>query len=172
MVNKLGIGIRLLSCLLPLLLVGCGGDAPPEDLRQYVENFKQSSKVSAKKSQDPQLKPLLPVIYKAEPLRAPFEKEALKEVGKKVAATPLQAYPISVIKLLGTITEGSETYAYVVTPDQMTYRVNEGDRIGDRQGVVTSIQPGQVNVMEQDADVEKGSSHMQRLVTLQLKEAQ
>lgn len=160
----------LLLAISPLLLTGCGGDAVPKDLKQYVENIKQEVINGKNKKQIIAIKSPVPFVYQAEPLRAPFDKKDETGVDQRVYASPLQAYPLSVLKLVGTITSGGDTYAYVTAPDQITYKIVPGDKIGNREGVVTSVLPGRVNVMEMDS--ENGNSSMQRITTLELKEGQ
>lgn len=161
----------LLLLLAPLLLTGCGGDSGPRDLQEYVQKTKQDIKNRQSKKQLVAIKAPQPFIYQAEPLRGPFDKKDDAGPEKRVYASPLQAYPISVLKLVGTITTGADTFAYITAPDQITYKVVPGDKIGDHSGVITSVLPGQVNVMEIDTDSENGSP-MQRITTLELKEGQ
>lgn len=160
----------LLLAFSPLLLTGCGGDSVPKDLQQYVKNIKQDVEKRKNNKQLVAIKSLVPFVYQAEPLRAPFDKKDETSVNKRVYASPLQAYPLSVLKLVGTITSGGDTYAYITAPDQITYKIVPGDKIGNREGVVTSVLPGRVNVMELDS--ENGNSSMQRITTLELKEGQ
>ena len=170
---EIRMGIRfMLIFSLTLALSGCGGGDAPKDLQKFVENTRQNAINNSKNKQSEKIALPMPVTFNAEPMRAPFEQESPATPEKKVAATPLQAYPVNMLKLVGTVTQGTHTFAYVIAPDQMTYRVDQGDRIGDHEGMVTSIQPGRINVMEEDTSATPGNTKMQRIVTLELKEAQ
>lgn len=170
--NRTTAGFVLLTLAVMVGIAGCNGNGAPKDLQKFVEKTKQNAKNNLKNKQNGKIDLPMPMTYKAEPLRAPFEQESLATPEKKVAATPLQAYPVNMLKLVGTVTQGSHIFAYVVAPDQMTYRVDQGDRIGDHEGVVTSIEIGRINVMEEDTSSAGGNAKMQRIVTLELKEAQ
>ncbi len=90
------------------------------------------------------------------------------EQGKDKHANPLQAYPLSVLRFIGTLSRGNIIFAFIMSPDQMVYQVKQGDMIGDRNGKIISIYPDRINVMEQDTTF--GTQSVQRIVTLQLKE--
>lgn len=154
--------------MLLLLLSGCGGSDPYQDLKAYMEKVKAQQ---AKMASSGKLGVSAPasVVYNGHLRRSPFSEEAQLAGSAKPANTnPLQAYSLNMLRLLGTVTEKGATVAYITTPDNMVYRIQVGDIIGDHHGKVVSIQPGMVNVMELDTD--NPDAKMQRIVSLKLRE--
>lgn len=160
--------IRALSlALLPWLLAGCDGSGPYGDLRIYMDGVKARQKVDVNKEK-PQVQIPKAVVYDGNMRRSPFAEGVVTTATPKAAVTnPLQAYSLTMLRLLGTVTEKGETVAYITAPDNMVYRIQVGDIIGDRHGKVITIQPGNVNVMELDAD--NPNEQMQRVVSLKLR---
>jgi type IV pilus assembly protein PilP len=156
--------------ILLLPLSGCDREGPYGDLKAYMAKVKeQQAKVINNEKLDVQLP--TQVVYVGNLHRSPFEgggQVAAATVKSSATTNPLQAYSLNMLRLLGTVTENGATVAYVTAPDNMVYRVQVGDIIGDRHGKVVSIQPGNVSVMELDAD--NPDEKMQRVVSLKLRE--
>lgn len=153
--------------LLPLLLSGCDRSGPYADLRQYLDKIKEQQNGVARSRKVDIIFPQ-PVIYAGNMRRSPFaQNELLASPAKSTVTNPLQAYSLTMLRLLGTVTEKGATFAYITTPDNMVYRIQVGDIIGDRHGKVVNIQPGSVSVMELDSD--NPDQQMQRVVSLKLR---
>lgn len=163
MENKAWIG------LIPLLLLAaCSGSEPYQDIQAYFKQVDDQQTLYTDQLHKHDIKLPEAVVYSGNLRRSPFEATAIvTETSKATATNPLQAYSITVLRLLGTVTENGSTVAYVTAPDNMVYHVQVGDMIGDHHGKIVSIQPGSVNVMELDADNPK--EKMQRIVTLRLR---
>lgn len=169
MLNKKPRGPSLfVPCLLVFLLAGCGKSNPYVDLQQYMDQVKgrQAGMINDLHKLDVKLP--TPVVYDGNMRRSPFEIEQVAGPAKLAITNPLQAYSLSMLRLLGTVTENGVTIAYVTTPDNMVYRVQVGDIIGDHYGKVINIQTGIVNVMELDSD--KSNEGLQRVVSLKLRD--
>jgi type IV pilus assembly protein PilP len=159
----------LMIVVLSLPLVGCGKSNPYQDLEDYLKTVKDEQAVIMNNLHSLDVKPPAPVIYDGNLHRSPFEElnQVASGPAKGSATNPLQAYSLTMLRLLGTVTEKGVTFAYVTTPDNMVYRVQVGEMIGDHHGKVVDIQPGAVNVMELDSDNPKDG--MQRVVSLKLR---
>jgi len=152
-----------------LSLVGCGRGGA-DDLDKFLSDTRKKANESAKNEPKPIVKLPRPVSYKAGRLANPFAPSGVTPASQKTAASPLQAYPINMLRLIGTVTDGLVTIAYILAPDKKVYTVSKGDLLGDRGGIIILVQPGRLNVMEQD--IEDGKQGMQRVITLELKDSQ
>lgn len=163
----------LVSCLLSLIILfcgsicGCSNDDHLEDIRNYMKDMK--------KSQDPQVvklplattPSLPPVTYKADTVRAPFHLNTESASSLQTASTPLQAFPLSVLKFVGTSTGDDVISAYILTPNNMIFQVRKGDAIGEHYGKIISIQSAVIEIEEHGTDDDSKES---RIVVLQLKD--
>ena len=158
----------LMMVVLSLPLAGCNRSSPYQDLQDYLKQVREQQAVMMNNLHTLDVKPPVPVIYDGNLHRSPFEELGQMTGPVKSSATnPLQAYSLNMLRLLGTVTEKGMTVAYVTTPDNMVYRVQVGEMIGDHHGKIINIQPGAVNVMELDTDNPRDG--MQRVVSLKLR---
>jgi type IV pilus assembly protein PilP len=150
------------------LLSGCDNNDHLDDLRNYMNEVKKSNStpVAAQQVAAPQLEKA--ITYKAAALRTPFHlTSGDTSDSTQPAATPLQSFPLSVLKFVGTSAEGETMTAYILTPNNMVFQVRKGDAIGEHYGKIISIQSGLLEIEERGtADDEKES----RIVVLQLKD--
>lgn len=161
---------KLILIVIALFLSGCKGSEPYQDLQEYFKKVADGQAPYDRELNGLDIKPSEPVVYSGNLRRSPFEEVGKVTAAGQVAAVPanpLQAYSLNMLRLLGTVTEKGETFAYLSAPDNMIYRVQVGDMIGDHHGKVISIQPGLVNVMELDTDNQNES--VQRVVALKLR---
>jgi len=129
----------------------------------------------------PQVKPYEPVPYTSEALIDPFRPERI-EVAKAGGPPsikgrapdtnrpkePLEAFALESIQMLGTITQGSETYGLVKAGSNL-YRVKKGNYMGQNFGVITAIDENQISLKE---IVQDGTGEWtERASSLQLVEA-
>jgi len=129
----------------------------------------------------PQVKPYEPVPYTSEALIDPFRPERIevaKAGGPPVVKgrapdtnrpkEPLEAFALESIQMLGTITQGSETYGLVKAGSNL-YRVKKGNYMGQNFGVITAIDENQISLKE---IVQDGTGEWtERASSLQLVEA-
>lgn len=164
-------GIRIcyliLVIMLTLPLSACDGDSRYKDLQEYIKHLKEAD--SAKKNVNvlANLKLPVPVTYQASNMRSPFEETMTTSTIKK-GSSPLQSYPLTMLRFVGTVTRSNVVFAFILAPDNMVYEVKQGDIIGDNYGKVISINMDKMNIMEQSS--ENGKKEVQRVITLQPKE--
>ncbi len=131
----------------------------------------------------PRVKPYEPVPYNGEGQLDPFRPERIEvaqggAVGRasmsKLAPDlnrpkePLEAFPLESIQMMGTITQGKQTFGLVKAGPNL-YRVKKGNYLGQNYGVITSIDEGQIAIKELVQDA--GGEWVERATALQLVEA-
>lgn len=159
-----------------VLLAACGSDEH-SDLRQELEALTKGLRGHVNPL--PQVKPYEPVPYTAEDLVDPFRPDRIiiAQPGKGVGGAPgpdlnrpkepLEAFPLESIQMVGTITQGKETYGLVKAGSNL-YRVKQGNYMGQNFGVITSIDESEIKLTEL---VQDGSGEwVQRSSALQLQE--
>lgn len=139
-----------------------------EDLHLYIEKLRKTEEYEHQKY-TPIHEINLPtsISYTARAYRAPFASSETKTGGKIETKNPLQNYPISMLRFVGTLMWSNQIYAYILAPDGVIYKVKEGDMIGDHYGKVMKIQVDQLNIKEEKE--EHGKSSMQSLITMHLR---
>jgi type IV pilus assembly protein PilP len=160
-----------------VLLAACGTDEH-SDLRQELAGLTKGMRGHV--SPLPQVKPYVPVPYTAEDLVDPFRPDriVIAQTGGKGAGgapgpdlnrpkEPLEAFPLDTIHMVGTITQGKQTYGLVKAGTNL-YRVKQGNYMGQNFGVITLINENEIKLTEL---VQDGSGEwVQRSSTLQLQE--
>lgn len=147
-------------------LIGCNRDAHFEDLQQYVQRIKQAANDQQKKVAIAPLTFPKPVRYQGTGKRIPFTGHEIAQFKPNVA-NPLQAYAVTMLRFVGTVTKGDSIYAYIVTPNNTVFEVKQGDSIGDRNGRIIEILPDRINIREGASS--PGKPTMQSIVTLELR---
>ncbi len=159
-----------------LLLAGCGSDQH-SDLRQELNALTKGLRGHVNPL--PQVRPYEPVPYTAQDLVDPFRPDRIiiAQPGKGVGGTPapdpnrpkepLEAFPLESIQMVGTITQGKQTFGLVKAGANL-YRVKQGNYMGQNFGVITSINESEIKLTEL---VQDGSGEwVQRSSALQLQE--
>ena len=129
----------------------------------------------------PQVRPYEPVAYQAENEVDPFRPGRI-EVALAGGATPaaggrapdldrpkepLEAYPLESIQMVGSLTQGRETFGLVKAGPNL-YRVRKGNYMGQNFGVITGIDESQISLKEL---IQEGSGEwVERSSSLQLQE--
>ncbi len=177
---RTGSGIlRALALVSVAALAACGADEHG-DLKQ--ELAKATADVRGRVDPLPQVKPYEPVPYTAEGQLDPFRPERIEvaQAGATGASLsklapdlnrpkePLEAFPLESIQMMGTITQGKDTFALVKAGTNL-YRVKKGNYLGQNFGVITSIDEGQIALKELVQDA--GGEWVERATALQLVEA-
>ena len=162
------VGYLFLVIGLSLLVAACDGSKPFKDLNAYIEKLKVAEKEKGTDLPATSQKPAASK-YESTNRRSPFEVMEIKQTKGKVSSNPLQAYPLDMLRFVGTVTNNGDTVAFISAPDNKIYQIKTGDIIGDHDSEVIKIESDRVSLMEKTSD--NGSTGIKRVVTLQLKEA-
>ncbi|HTZ17932.1 MAG TPA: pilus assembly protein PilP [Dissulfurispiraceae bacterium] len=85
--------------------------------------------------------------------RDPFAPLVSKrEAGKEKGIAPLEAYDVNEVKVIAILWAKTKYYAVFSLPDGKSYTVNEGAKVGTRNGVITKITKDQVVIKERVRD--------------------
>ena len=167
--------LLMMGCV--LLAAGCGND-PNVDQKQELNALTKD--LRGRVDPLPQVTPYEPVPYKAEGLIDPFRpsridvgqvgpqggaKNARLEAEQARPKEPLEAFPLESIKMVGTLTQGPETFG-VVRAGPNLFRVKKGNYVGQNFGVVTNIDEAQIGLKELVQD--GGGDWVERTSALQL----
>ena len=60
---------------------------------------------------------------------------------------PLEASPLEQLKMVGTLSQGKDTYA-IVRADKTLYRVKKGNYMGQNFGLITDVTEGEIKLKE------------------------
>jgi type IV pilus assembly protein PilP len=144
---------RLLVPLALVCLAGCSSDI--DDLKQFVRD--SDKRVPPKIEPLPAVKPFEPFTYEGFDLPDPFKPRKLsapKEgAGGGLAPDlnrrkePLEAFPLEQLKMVGTLSQGKDTYA-LVRADKTLYRVKKGNYMGQNFGLITDVTENEIKLKE------------------------
>jgi type IV pilus assembly protein PilP len=155
-----------LSTALLSALAGCG-DSGVHEVKQWMDEVKQQTKVSIPKLTEP--KKFAPFVYEAQSSIDPYNPTKLEVAFAKAQSgshsgvqpnldrrrEPLEAYPLDTIRMVGTLQKPRLSYA-VLQVDKTVFQVKVGNYIGQNLGIVTNITDNTVELKEviQDASGE------------------
>ena len=170
---------RLLILACAALLAGCEGEQYG-DLKKELNDMTKD--LRGRVDPLPQVRPYEPVPYQAENEVDPFRPERIEvaaAAGAGPAASgkqpdldrpkePLEAFPLESIQMVGSLTQGRETFGLVKAGPNL-YRVRKGNYMGQNFGVITGIDEVQISLKEL---IQEGSGEwIERASALQLQEA-
>jgi type IV pilus assembly protein PilP len=142
--------------LLPVALVVLGGcSSEIDELKRFV---RESDKDLPRRIEPlPAVKPFEPFTYEGFDLPDPFKPRKLsapKEgTGGGLAPDlnrrkePLEAFPLEQLKMVGTLAQGTDTYA-LVRADKTLYRVKKGNYMGQNFGLITDVTESEIKLKE------------------------
>jgi type IV pilus assembly protein PilP len=143
--------------LIPFALVALGGcSSEIDDLKQFV---RESDKGLPRRIEPlPAVKPFEPFAYEGFDLPDPFKPRKLtapKEGGGAGGIAPdlnrrkepLEAFPLEQLKMVGTLSQGTDTYA-LVRADKTLYRVKKGNYMGQNFGLITDVNDSEIKLKE------------------------
>jgi len=166
----------LLVCV--ALLAACSGEQFG-DLKKELNDMTKD--LRGRVDPLPQVRPYEPVAYQAENEVDPFRPgriEIPRPGGKETTVgskgpdidrpkEPLEAFPLESIQMVGSLTQGRETFGLVKAGPNL-YRVRKGNYMGQNFGVITGIDESQISLQEL---VQEGSGEwIERASALQLQE--
>lgn len=154
--------------ILFFLLAGCDNRDKFHDLKEHIDQLKQTIELKQKPSSVKIAHQLKPASYQKELSRTPFEETRAATDPAGAAANPLSRYPLTLLRFVGTVVQPSGIIAYISTPDNKIYEAAIGVKIGDRGGTLSKISSTQLEISEPASDTDK--TETQRIVTLQLKD--
>ena len=144
---------RLLVPVALVMLGGCSSEI--NELKQFVRD---SDKGLPRKVEPlPAVKPFEPFTYEGFDLPDPFKPRKLvapREGGGGGLAPdlnrrkePLEAFPLEQLKMVGTLSQGKDTYA-LVRADKTLYRVKKGNYMGQNFGLITDVTESEIKLKE------------------------
>ena len=143
----------LLPTALALVLGGCSSEI--DELKAFVRDSEKG--LPRRIDPLPAVKPFEPFAYEGFDLPDPFKPRKLaapKEgAGGGLAPDlnrrkePLEAFPLEQLKMVGTLSQGKDTYA-LVRADKTLYRVKKGNYMGQNFGLITDVTEGEIKLKE------------------------
>jgi len=136
-----------------LALAGCSSEM--DELKQFV---RESDKGLPRRIEPlPPVKPFEPFTYEGFDLPDPFKPRKLSDrkegTGGGLApdlnrrTEPLEAFPLEQLKMVGTLSQGKDTYA-LVRADKTLYRVKKGNYMGQNFGLITDVTENEIKLKE------------------------
>ena len=143
-----------------LALAGCSEGM--SDLERFVEQTKQ--RPGGKIEELPEFEPYESFAYDATGLRDPFrpqegfgltaEEEESQESNSDLAPDtsrpkePLEQFPLDSLEMVGTLSQGSEEWGLVKTPENVVHRVQTGNHLGQNYGRITRVTSDRIDLVE------------------------
>lgn len=157
------------------VLAGCGSDRDFDDLEQFMSEVQQ--RPPGRIEPLPPFEQVAPFSYQASTMRSPFEppvqvRTPNRPSGPQVKPDPnrpkefLEQYTIANLSMVGTLAQGSRTYALVQDADGGVHRVELGDYMGTDHGRVEAIEEGAIELVEIVPDGAGGWVERSRTVSL------
>ena len=143
----------ILPLFLSMLVAGCGSD-DFSDLKTFMAETGRDGKVK--------MEPLPPVIppdtfeYLPAGLDDPFKPRNLRPTKNAGGFQPdferprerLEEFPLDALRMSGTLSMSGKRHAIIRDPEGTLHRVSVGARIGQNFGVITSITPQGLEILE------------------------
>jgi type IV pilus assembly protein PilP len=144
---------RLLLPVALVALTSCSSEI--EELKSFVRDSEKG--LPRRIEPLPPVKPFEPFTYEGFDLPDPFKPRKLappKEGGGGGLAPdlnrrkePLEAFPLEQLKMVGTLSQGKDTYA-IVRADKTLYRVRKGNYMGQNFGLITDVTESEIKLKE------------------------
>lgn len=139
-----------------LLLGGCAGDGM-DDLREFVKTAHADKKPRIEPL--PEVKPYEAYAYSAAELADPFSAANLTPRSMQAKGggprpdmnrrkEPLEDFPLDTLRMVGTLSKGSQVWAVIQDKDGGVHRVQRGNYIGQNFGRITRINDDKIEVIE------------------------
>ncbi|MGY0505084.1 pilus assembly protein PilP [Luteimonas sp. e5] len=139
------------------LLAGCGRSvtrAPndPSNLQAWVAEVR--ARPAPPLDPIPVIKPFESFEFDGRGFRDPFDINAVADsaAGQRPDSNrrrqPLEAFPLDSLDMVGTIGGGRSIVALVMGPDRVTYRVRNGNYLGQSDGRVVGVYLDRIELIE------------------------
>ena len=144
--------VALATLAVMLGLAACSGQTP---LQQWVAQVK--ARKGAPLPALPVVKTFETYIYKDQDKRDPFEPAPPQATAQNTAGPhpdqnrprqPLEAFALDSLKMVGTIGTPGHVVALIKDPQGVIHQVHVGDYMGQNYGHVTTVTPGEVDLVE------------------------
>lgn len=166
--------------ILPLLLCACG-QSNEQEVQQWMDKTKLETRPSIPKLKEP--KDFIPFSYDKKADVDPFNPGKLQSALNKLSPgagngikpdldrrrESLEAVPLDVVKMVGTITKGGVHYALLEVDGKGVSEVKAGNYVGQNYGLITKVSDDAIEVKEIYLDA--GGDWAERRQTLELQEA-
>ena len=160
---------------LAVALTGCSSGRDFPDLRAFVAE--EQSKPPGRIEPLPPFEQVAPFAYQASTMRSPFEPPVTvrtpnRPSGPQVKPDPnrpkqyLEQYTVANLTMVGTLSQGSRTFALVQDADGGVHRVQRGDYMGTDHGRIQGIEEGAIELIEIVPDGTGGWVERSRTVAL------
>jgi type IV pilus assembly protein PilP len=134
------------------LLAGCGDDNG--ELRAKIDEIK--AKPGGRIEPLPEVKPYETFAYAASDQRSPFEPGMPVTANAPNALRPdanrprefLEQFSLDTMRMVGTLRLHGRNYGLVQTKDGLVHRVLPGNYLGQADGRITTIEDGQISLIE------------------------
>jgi type IV pilus assembly protein PilP len=145
---------RLLIPVALFALAGCSSEL--DELKTFVRD---SDKGLPRRIEPlPAVKPFEPFAYEGFDLPDPFKPrklgppnpnkpDDLLAIQMNRRKEPLEAFPLEQLKMVGTLSQGSDMYA-LVRAEKTLYRVKKGNYMGQNFGLITDITDNEIKLKE------------------------
>lgn len=139
------------------LAAGCSSGGH-QDLENYVARIK--AKKSGRIEPLPEFKTYESYAYAVDQMRDPFTPsggvpdEIPETTGTGISPNmnrnreALEAFPLDTLKFVGHLAKGGQEWAVVTAPDDLVYRVTEGNYMGQNYGRITAISESKIQLTE------------------------
>jgi type IV pilus assembly protein PilP len=135
------------------VLVSCSSEI--DELKSFVRDSEKG--LPRRIEPLPPVKPFEPFTYEGFDLPDPFKPRKLsppKEGGGGGLAPdlnrrkePLEAFPLEQLKMVGTLSMGSDMFA-IVRAEKTLYRVKKGNYMGQNFGLITDVTESEIKLKE------------------------
>jgi len=165
----------IVAVSLAAVLAGCGSNRDFNDLEQFMTEVQ--SRPPSRIEPLPPFEQVAPFAYQASTMRSPFEppvqvRPSNRPSGPQVKPDPnrpkqfLEQYTVASLTMVGTLSQGSRTFALVQDADGGVHRVQSGDYMGTDHGKIQDIEEGEIELIEIVPDGTGGWVERSRTVSL------
>ena len=143
----------LLPVAVAMLAASCSSEI--DELKSFVRDSEKG--LPRRIEPLPPVKPFEPFAYEGFDLPDPFKPRKLtppKEGGGGGLAPdlnrrkePLEAFPLEQLKMVGTLSMGSDMFA-IVRAEKTLYRVKKGNYMGQNFGLITDVTESEIKLKE------------------------